>query len=146
MVIMIVACIFGLAASLLSVGFTSYFSSGPISTNASTANIAMANIMRELENASSISAATTSSITFVNSSGTTVSISLSGTNLVRQEGAGAAQTICGNISSASFGFYDQTLAVTAILANIRFITLQFTTANGNTSYPIMDGTLLRTLL
>lgn len=146
MVIMIVSCIFGIAGSLLSIGFTSYFSSSPISTNASTANIAMANIMRELEGASNIASASATSITFVNSSGVTITISLSGGSLVRQAGAGTPQTICENISSAAFGYYDQTLATTAILANIRFITLQFTTANGNTNYPLMDGTLLRTML
>jgi len=148
MVIMIVSCIFGLAGSLLSVGFTSYFTSGPISSNASTANIAMANVIREIENASSVTSFSsgTTLITYVNSSGSSIVISLIGTTLGRKVGAGGVQTLTANVSSAAVGFYDSALATAVALPNVRYVTLQFTVTNGNTSYPLMDGTLLRTLL
>ena len=149
MVIVIIGALFSLGGILLSVGFTGYFSSGQMSSNASHANIAMANIMRDIQSASSITSLSSGAtlITYVNHAGDSVVISLTGTTLSRDVSGGGAKTLCMNISSATVGFFAEDLSritLPAQVSLVRFVTLKLVLTNRDTSYSLMDGTLLRT--
>lgn len=144
-VIVLIGILGSVASRILTPTYKGYFTSKKIIDLVSKTNMAMDNILRELKSASNLSAASTSSITFTNQQGQTIIINLTGTNLTRSENGGTAQTICSQVSSAAFAYYDQSFASTATVANVRFLTLQITTSN-TVSYSLMGGTLIRKLL
>ena len=54
--------------------------------------------------------------------GTTITYSLSGSNLLRN-----ADVLVANVSSLAFAYYDESGAVTAVAANVRSVQISFTT-------------------
>lgn len=146
MVIVIVGFIFGLAGSMLATGFRSYFLSENISSSASMANIAMSNMMREIEGAQSFSSVAATSVTFVNAAGNTITYDLNGTTLERTDSNGT-QPVCKSLSSFTFAYYDSTLVTTATLASIVYVTAQVTlTVGNNQTYTLMNGTLIQPII
>lgn len=147
-VIVVLSSIVGLATKLLSAGLTSYLTSGPITTNASRANIALSTIMREIQSASSITALSSgaSLITYVNHAGDSVEIKLNGTTLSRNVASSADNTLCTNVTTATVGFYADNLTritLPAQVANVRYILFNMVLENGHTHYSLTNGTLLR---
>jgi len=145
MVIVIIAVIAGMAAIILSAGMRGYFAAKPVISMADKANVAMTQVMRELHGAQSISALGATSVTFVNQLGESVVINVSGTTLQRNVGGGGAEPLCTDVSSLTLGYYDQALAVTAVPASVRYITLAFTLSQGTYIYSLMSGTLIHYL-
>jgi len=149
MVIVIVGFIFGLAGSMLATGFRSYFLSQNITTSASMSNIAMSNIMREIEGATSFSSIGSTSVTFVNALGNTITYSLSSTTLQRTDSSigVTAQPVCTSVSATTFSYYTTALATTAVAANVAYVALQLTlTVGNNQTYTLMNGTLIQPIV
>lgn len=147
-VIVLLAILGGTASLILKQNYTSYFTAKKIMALATNANIAADNLMRELKSASSLSTLGTTSLTFVNQQGQTITIDLSGTTLRRNVNSGGTQTLCSQVSSVAFAYFDSAFATTAVVANVRYITLQMTLTNADgLPYSLMGGTVvLRDLL
>ncbi|MDA9271825.1 ComGF family competence protein [bacterium] len=147
-VIVLIAILGSIAALMLKQNYTGYFTAKKIMALATNATIATDNLMRELKSTSSLTALSATSLTFVNQQGQTIVIDLSGTTLRRNVNAAGAQTMCSQVSSVAFAYFDSAFATTAVAANVRFITLQMTVTNvDGLSYSVMGGTnVLRTLL
>ncbi len=147
-VIVLFSILSGIAGLILSQHFKSYFVAKQLTHLASQTNIAVDNVMRELKGAGSLSALSTTSISFVNQSGETIVIDLNGTTLRRAVNGAAAQPLCLDVTSVVFSAYDANFTSTTSVSNARFISLQLT-ANTQTSslpYTLMAGTTLRALL
>lgn len=155
-VVVLVAIVASSAGLLLKYGFESYRAAKPIISVAGKANAAMDNLMRELEGARSFTTGSTTSITFINQSGNTIQISLSGTNIIRTENGGTARNLCTDLlpnigpstpfSFAFFGSAFATVSPSTFPNNVRFISLNFTVSDGTNAYPLIGGTVLRKLL
>lgn len=146
-VIVLIAILGGVAALMIKQNYKGYFTAQKITALATNANIATDDLMRELENAASMTTLGTTSFTFVNQKGQSIAIDLSGTTLRRNVNAGGVQTLCNQVTNVAFSWFDQAFATTAVPANVRFVTMQMTTTNvDGMPYSLMAGTMLRTLL
>jgi hypothetical protein len=87
------------------------------------AQVAQNRLSRDIETAISITTATSSVCTFLDSDGNSVTYQLSGSSLVRQQNGGTAQALADNISSLSFTYWDANNAITTTVGNIRCIEL-----------------------
>lgn len=149
-VIVITALLASVAVIFMREGLESYNNGKPIIPIAGKTNIAVDNLLRELEGAESISAFASNTLTFVNQQGQSIIIALSGTNLMRTVNGSSAQILCNNISALSFAGYDSIFSATAIAMTIRFVTVSITvteTANNTTiPYSLIAATTLRRLL
>ena len=134
------------ATSLLTQGFKSYFTAKTLVDTLNQVAMASNGLMRELKNGSSLSNIDTTTFSFVNQTGQSIVINLSGTTLTRSVNGGTAQPLCKNVSNLIFSYYDQTLTSTATASNVRLITMQLTMNNSGLPYSSMTGTVLRTLL
>jgi prepilin-type N-terminal cleavage/methylation domain-containing protein len=144
--IVLVGILASITSTLLLKTFNSFFTGKNISDLATTTNIALTNLIRELKSSSSLTALNTSTLSFVNQQGHTVVIDLSGTTLRRNVDGAGAQTLCTLVTGLSFGFFDQAFATTTVPANVRFITIQITTSKNGLPYSVMGGTVLMRLL
>jgi len=145
-VITVISILAASAGLILRQHFKGYFTAKTLIALPGKTNIATDNLMRELKNASSISVASPTTMTFVNQQGQTIVIDLSGTTLRRNVNAAGVQTLCDQVTSLAFAYFDQAFATTAVVANVRFITMQVTTTNDGLPYSLMAGTMLRALL
>lgn len=142
-IVIVLVGILGTTSSLmLRQTFKAYFTSKKITDLAVRTNIATDNVIRELKSAESLSAIGTSTLTFINQQSQTVVIDLSGTTLRRSVNGTVAQTLCTQVTNLSFGFFDQAYAITAIAANVRFITMEIKTTNDGYPYSLIGGTVL----
>jgi len=145
-VVVLIGILSGVVSPLLYQLLKSYRVGKQINNMAVQTNIAANNVLRELKNASSVSTIGNTTITFLNYQGQTIVIDLNGTNFQRNVDSGGTQTLCNNISSLSFGFYDQSFATTAVAANVRYVIMSLTATDSNTSYSMIAGTTLRKLI
>ncbi|MDP3704837.1 MAG: prepilin-type N-terminal cleavage/methylation domain-containing protein [Legionellaceae bacterium] len=142
LVIVLVAILGATSSLILSQTFKAYFTGKKIADLAVRTNIASDNVIRELKSAESLTALGATTLTFINQQGQTVVIDLSGTTLRRNVDATGAQILCTQVTNLSFGFFDQTYAVTAVAANVRFITMEIKTTNDGYPYSLIGGTVL----
>ena len=105
------------------------------------ARVALDRMIRELRTASTVTAATATSITFIYTDDTntavTVAYSLAGTSLQRNQtnpvpAAAQPETVIGGINTLSLTYYDNTNAVTTTVANIRVADVRLITQSENT--------------
>ncbi|MDR3492169.1 MAG: prepilin-type N-terminal cleavage/methylation domain-containing protein [Gammaproteobacteria bacterium] len=131
-VISIIAILSVMSAIPILRGYTAYNTSKTTMIADAQARYALERMARELRNLASKTAITTASaatITFVDSSGATVTYSLSGSQLLRN-----SDVLADNISSITFTYLDSTGSVTAVLANIRFITISLNVSISNATF------------
>lgn len=142
-VIVLISIVAGLAGLMLSQGFQAYMTGNPISVLASKENIAADNLMRRLKSAQSISAMGETTLTFIDQSGQSIVMDLSGGTLRQNINGTGANPLCVGIASLGFGFYDASFASTSLPANVAFVTLSMTVTDGNAQYSGISATLIR---
>lgn len=97
-----------------------------------TARVAIVRLTKDLRNVRSsgeISNAGASAITFTDVSGNSVSYALSGTTLQRN-----GYNLLPDVSSFALSYYDASGAVTAVIANIRYIKFSLTISTPQNAY------------
>lgn len=142
-VMILMSIVAGISGVMLTAGFKSYTQGKPIIPVAGKANVALTNLMREIQDAQTITAATATSMTIINQSGQTISFNWSNTTLTRTVSPEPAQSLCTNVSAFSFAYFDSSFATAVTLADIRFITAAFTLTEGPVVYPLMTGAVMR---
>ena len=145
-VIVLIGILSAMASLMLRQTFKGYFTARKINDLAVRTNMAADNLMRELKSTASLSAIGATTLTFVNQQGQTIVIDLSGTNLRRNVNAAGAQTLCSQVTSVAFAYFDQAFATTAVASNVRFVTMKLVATNDGLPYSLMAGTVLRKLL
>src|SRR3989338_786532 len=123
-VIVILAVLAVIALPMIHAGFNSYFLQRNLTDNNWQGRLALTRIESDFRNVPStnnITTATSTQFTFNDNTNTSVSYTLSGTQLQRN-----ALTLANGVASVTFGYYDDTGAVTAVIANIRYISVIFT--------------------
>jgi prepilin-type N-terminal cleavage/methylation domain-containing protein len=97
--------------------------------------------IRAVRSSSDITTATSSQITFTDSSGTSITYALSGTSLRRN-----SQVLADGISTLTLAYADRNGTTTATLANIRYITITLNVTQGNTNFNAKSSVYPRNLL
>lgn len=143
-VIVLMGILCGLASRILTQTFRAWLTAKSITSMENKVNIAMETVIREIKSAQGLIAIDSSSVTFINQAGDSIQIGKNGTNLQRSVNNAGAQTICNQIATTRFSWFDQTLASTPTAANVRFLTLQLVaTDNQGLPFTLMAGTVLR---
>jgi len=145
-VIVLVGFLSTIAAQMISSNFSAYFEGKTITNLTNKTNIAADNLMRELKSAQSVSAIATTGLTFVNQSGNTIVVALSGTNLTRSVNGATAEPLCDEVTSLTLSYFDQNFAATITPASVSFVTVNMTTTENGLPYKLIAGTVLRALL
>ena len=118
-VIVILAVLSVVALPMLHAGFNAYFTQRDLTDNNWQGRLAFSRLERDIHNipsASSITTATATQFTFNDNTNTSVSYTLSGTNFQRN-----ALTLATGVASVTFEYYDSAGAITATIANIRYV-------------------------
>ncbi len=132
--IVILSIISAISAKVIGAGFTSYFDEQNITNANEQGRIGIERMIRDIHaigSSGSIITASASTLSFVNTSGTTITYARSGTQLQRN---GIA--LADGISGLTFGYYDSNGVVTAVLANIRYINVTLTVTQNNVNYQL----------
>ncbi len=140
-VMVIVGIIMGSMAVTMYHWFSSYFMVNDLTSINLKANLVMGRMTRDLREIAptNLVTATSTSLSFTDNTGTLITYSRSGTQILRQQGVGVAEPLSNDIQNAAVGFqltYLQNDAATvAVLpATIYYITVslqyQITTFNG----------------
>lgn len=145
-VLLILALIVAGGSTLVVEGYRTFMNGQPIIAASGKVNVALDNLLREIKSMQSMVAMGSSSISFVNQEGQTIAISYAGNTVSRSENGGTAYTVCNNITAFTISYFDSTLAATASLASIYFITVAMTYNDGHLLYPITGATALRKFL
>jgi len=119
---------------MLSQGLTAYLTAKNVTHADQQARLALARMSRDLRSVSSSSAITTataSQITLTNLSGTSISYSLSGTNLLYN-----TQVLVDGIGSLTFTYYDINGNTTATISAIRYISVSLGVTGNNANFTV----------
>lgn len=128
--LVIVSALAVIGAPLMAGGMLNYFAGLEITRQDAAGKLAMERMLRELRHIrapNDISTFTTSTVTFVDVYGKTVTYTFSGGNITRQESGGTARTLASNVTSFTLGYLKndgQTTASTK--SDVFYITLQMT--------------------
>ncbi|KTC64611.1 prepilin-type N-terminal cleavage/methylation domain (plasmid) [Legionella adelaidensis] len=146
-VIVVTGILSAIVALFLRSGFTGYLAAKPVLPLAINANLALDKIMFELENATSLNAIASDSLTFVNKQNETITISLHGTTVERTVDSNNAQPLLKNVTALTFKYYENNLNVSLSTDSTRLITAQITITDGTATYSkMLSSTVLRRLL
>lgn len=145
-VIALIGILAGVGSLILRQGFKGYFTGKKITEVVNRVNIATDNVLRELKSAESVSVVGAMTVTFLNQQGQTILIDLNGSNLRRSVNGASARTLCSQVTSVAFSYFDSTFTTTDIPSNVRFVTMTLTVTNDELPYTVMSGTVLRALL
>ena len=133
-VIVILGIIAGFSSTLLSGGFDAYFSERDLADTVWQGRLALARLNRDLRTVrsptpSDLTISPATQITFVNTSGNTVSYALSGTTLMRN-----SQPLADGISNLNFSYIgnDGSTTVTSAAA-VYYISASFTVVQNGAS-------------
>jgi len=142
-VITILAVLSVIMLPMLQSGFNSYFTQRNLTDANWQGRLALARIARDLRSlpsSNNISTANSTQLTFINSANTSVSYTLNGTSLQRN-----GLTLANGVSALTFGYYDSTGAVTALLANIGYISITLNITQNNTNSTVTTTVDLRNI-
>lgn len=139
-VMVITGIILAICATMISSGFTSYFSSVQVTTLNTQANLVMARMSKELQEASSFAAINATNTTFTTTGGSTITYSWSNPTLTRT-GTGT-QTLSNHVTSFSLSYFQSNFSTTATLTAVRAVTISMTLSNGNESIPLINTVFL----
>lgn len=145
-VITLIGILSAVASLILNQHVKAYFAAKELINFEVKTNIAADNLMRELKSSENLTAFSATSLAFINQQGESIVIDVSGGLLRRQVDGATPQTLCNDVASLSFEAFDSAFASTAILADVRFITMLITTNSNNLPYSLMAGTVLRARL
>ena len=147
-VIMITGILVVIGSRILTAGYNSYLASRYLIAADAQARVALERIQRDvraIRSPSDITTASSSQLVFVNTSGNTITYSLSGTSLKRQTNANTSQILADGIQSLTLSYFDLNGAATAILANIRYITISLNVVLNNTNFTASTSVYPRNL-
>ena len=134
-IVMVILTIVSLTSSLLLIQGFSAFSQGrtilEADWQARTALERMTRDIRAVRSAADISTATSSTFTFVDLNGNSISYTLTGTQLMRN-----SQALADGAQSLTFTYYDSTGAVTAQISAIKYIVISLAISYGNISFTV----------
>lgn len=129
--IVIMGIISVVVGKILLQGYKTYITSQNISEVDWQGLLALESITNDIHNirsASSITTISASSFAFVDMSGTTVTYTLSGSNLQRN-----GLTVASGVSALTFSYLDDSGAITATASAVRYITISLTAVQNNMS-------------
>jgi prepilin-type N-terminal cleavage/methylation domain-containing protein len=143
-VMMITGIVMSAVSLMLKTGFTNYFTGVQISTLSNQATMAMARMVKELQQTSSFSTISATNMTFSTTGGSTITYSWSNPILTRT-GTSAqtlAQTLSNQVTNFSLAYYQANFTATTTLTAVRAVTITMTLSNGNESIPIINTVFL----
>lgn len=104
------------------------------------ARIAIERMARDIRSAQSITTAGSSSLTYMDNSGTAVTFDLSGTNLQRND-----TSLASSISAVSFTYYTSSGATTILAGSAKYIKITLTATDNDYSTTFENTVYLRRL-
>lgn len=139
-VMVITGIVVVIAASIFRAGFTNYFAAVNATALSNQAVNAMARISKELQQASSFTAANATSMTFTTTKGTTISYSWSNPVITRT--GSTSQTLSDQVTSFSLSYYQSDFSATATLNLAKAVTISMTLSNGTERVPMINTVFL----
>lgn len=137
-VIIVVGIVAVVGANIMREAVSAYLGGKDVVQADSQAKLAIERMMREIKDVrtpADLTTITATTLTFVDINGNTISyVWTAGTQiLTRSLNAGTAQPLADNVSSLAFSYLDRTPAVTAVAANVYYITVSFTLTKSSVS-------------
>lgn len=146
LVIVILGIIAVAGSLLLQQGLNNYFTNQAITDASWQGQIAlqtMARRLREIRSPTDITTASATQLSFTDINNNAVSYQLIGSNLLLN---GSVLISGVNNASSSFAYLDSNTTTTAVLANIRYITINLAIAKNNVNYTLRTTIYARNLL
>lgn len=131
-VMIILGVVAAIGSKIIQAGFNSYFTNENVTTANTQARLALERMTRDIHainSSASITTASATQLTFTDVNGTSITYQKSGTQLMRN-----AQVLSDGVNTLTFSYLDRNAAVTAVLANIRYITVTLNITSGNVDY------------
>jgi len=97
--------------------------------------------IRAVRSSADITTASASQFVFTDTGGNSITYQLTGTSLMYN-----SQILADGIQSLTFGYYDKNGAVTAVIANIRYITISINVTQSNANLTFATAVYPRNLL
>ncbi len=147
-VIVIIGIFTAIGSQILSKAFSGYFDNKYLIEADWQARLALERMQRDIRairSPADITTAGASNLVFIDTSGNTITYSLSGTSLDRQTNASTVQVLADGIQSLTFSYYDENDAVTGTAANVRYITISLHVTLNNTNFTVMTSVYPRNL-
>lgn len=142
-VMVITGIVTAIAATMISAGFTSYFTGVNVTALNNQATIAMLRMSKELKQATGFSAINATNTTFTTTAGSTITYNWSNPNLIRT--GASAQTLSNQMTSFSLAYYQANFSVTAIPTDVRAVTITMTLGNGNETVSLINTVFLNNM-
>lgn len=143
-VIMLMSIIAGISSVVISSGFKAYLASKNVigaDWQARYALERMARDIRAIQSPRSIITASARQLSFTDTNDHAISYSLSGNSLMLNE----ANIVADGVQSLAFSYFDKNGVNTAILANIRYVTITLNIILNNTDFAISTSVYPRNL-
>jgi len=138
MVIVILSVIAAIGSGIIHQGFRSYMTQKDLAHLDSQGRLALERMARELRlvrtaTALDLTISPTTEITFTDTAGDTIRFyrDIPSNTLMRTENANPTQPLSNNITSMDFTYYDTNGVATAIVTQMRYISVQITATQGN---------------
>jgi prepilin-type N-terminal cleavage/methylation domain-containing protein len=133
-VIVILAIIAGVSSNLIGAQFNAHFTSQNINNADGQVRLALARVTRDIQaipHPTNITTASASQLVFTDQNAVVDTYTVTGGNLTRN-----GQILATGVNNMTFVYRDLTGAVTAVIANIRYITITLAVTQGNVNYNI----------
>ncbi|MCX7121085.1 MAG: prepilin-type N-terminal cleavage/methylation domain-containing protein [Gammaproteobacteria bacterium] len=143
-VIVILAVLSVITLPMLDSGFNAYFTQRNLSDANWQGRLALSRMLsdiRSIPSTGNITTASATQFTFVDSTNASVSYTLSGTTLQRN-----GLTLANGVNSIAFSYYNSAGAATAVIANIRYISIQLNVTQNNTNLTMQTALDLRNII
>lgn len=144
LVIILVAVMANVASTMLAEGLRAYLTTKNITDADWQGRIALQRMERDIRairSSNDVATATSSQLSFVDTSGTTITYELSGTTLLRN-----SQALADGIQTLTFSYFDQNGTSTATTTAIRYIRIALNITQGNANYTVTTAIYPRNLL
>jgi len=142
-VIVILSIIAAVASQMLAQGFNAFLKAQNVTDANWQGQVALERMIRDIRtvrSANDISSSTSTTFSFVNLAGTSMTYTLSGSNLTLN-----GNVLASGVNSLTFTYYDQNGNVGPSTANIHYVNIDLAIAEGNASYNLSTGVYLRDL-
>ncbi len=144
LVIVIIGIIAGTASSMLGEGLNAFLTANNVTDADWQGQIAIQRMERDIRavrSAADISTASTNQFAFVNNTGTSITYTLSGSNLLRN-----SQTLATGVQTLAFAYSDLNGNSTATPSAIRFVSVTLNVTQKKANYNLTTSINLRDLL
>lgn len=131
-VMVILSIVAAIGSRVIQASFNSYFTNQNVTTANVQARLALERMTRDIHainSSASITTASATQLTFTDVNGTSITYQKTGTQLMRN-----SQVLSDGVNTLTFSYLDRNAAVTAVLANIRYITVTLNITSGNVNY------------